>query len=68
MDALQPLQPQQRATEIWHTFFKKEIHSFMSAKDDALTLIDTYIKESIFGNHLEAVAYWEKVKQAAKNL
>jgi hypothetical protein len=62
------LHPRQRAMQIWHTFFKKENHSFFSAKDDTLTLIDTFIKESIFGNHLEAVAYWEKVKKAAKNL
>lgn len=62
------LHPQQRATQLWHTFFKKENHSFFTAKDDTLTLIDTYIKESIFGNHLEAVSYWEKVKKAAKNL
>jgi hypothetical protein len=62
------LQPRQKAAQIWHTFFKKEIHSFFSAKDDTLTLIDTYINESKYGNHLEAVTYWEKVKKAAKNL
>jgi putative IMPACT (imprinted ancient) family translation regulator len=30
----------------------------------SMTLIDTYIKESRFGNHLEAVAYWEEAKKA----
>jgi len=69
MEALQPpLQPQQRAKELWHLFFKKENHSFFSAKDDTLTLVDTYINESKYGNHLEAVTYWEKVKNAVKSL
>ena len=60
--------PAERAKELWHIFFKKEIHSFYSAKDDAMTLIDTYIKESRFGNHIEAVAYWEEVKKAMHDL
>jgi hypothetical protein len=68
METLQPLQPRQKAIEIWHTFFKKEVHSFFSAKDGSLTLVDTYINESKYGNHLEAVTYWEKVKKAVKDL
>jgi hypothetical protein len=65
---MEALQPRQKATEIWHTFFKKDVHSFFSAKDDTLTLVDTYIKESKFGNHLEAVTYWEKVKEEVTDL
>jgi hypothetical protein len=65
---MEALQPRQKATEIWHTFFKKDVHSFFSAKDDTLTLVDTYINESKFGNHLEAVSYWEKVKKEATDL
>jgi hypothetical protein len=65
---MEALQPRQKATEIWHTFFKKDVHSFFSAKDDTLTLVDTYISESKFGNHLEAVTYWEKVKKEATDL
>jgi hypothetical protein len=56
--------PTERAKELWHTFYKKENHNFFTAKDDAMTLIDTYLKESRFGNHLEAVNYWEEVKAA----
>jgi hypothetical protein len=65
---METLQPQQKAKEIFHSFYKKENHNFFTAKDDILTLIDIVIKESQFGNHLEAVSYWEKVKKAAKAL
>jgi hypothetical protein len=58
----------ERAKQLWHTFYKKSIHNFFSAKDDALTLIETYIRESRFGNHLEAVSYWEEVRKAALQL
>ncbi|MEI9934148.1 MAG: hypothetical protein WDM71_04715 [Ferruginibacter sp.] len=65
---MEALHPQQRAKEIFHSFYKKENHNFFTAKDDILTLIDIYINESKFGNHLEAVTYWEKVKKEAKKL
>ena len=63
-----PVSPLQRVKEIWHTFFKKPYHNFYTAKDDAITLIEIYIKEAQFGNHLEAVSYWEQVKMEAENL
>jgi len=65
---MENIQPLQRAKEIFHVFYKKENNNFFTAKDDSLTLIDIYIQESKFGNHLEAVTYWEKVKKEAKEL
>ncbi|HTB53576.1 MAG TPA: hypothetical protein VK718_12470 [Ferruginibacter sp.] len=65
---MQTLQPQERAKEIFHTFYKKENQTFFTAKDNILTLIDIYIQESRYGNHLEAVTYWEKVKKEATAL
>jgi hypothetical protein len=65
---MKAVQPQERAKEIFHTFYKKEDRNFYTAKDDILTLIDIVINESQFGNHLEAVTYWEKVKEEATNL
>jgi hypothetical protein len=62
---METLQPKQRAEEIFHTFYKKENHNFFTAKDDILTLLDIVIDESKYGNHLEAVTYWEKVKKEA---
>lgn len=65
---METLQPQERAREIFHTFYRKENHNFFTAKDDILTLIDMYIQEARFGNHLEAVTYWEKVQKEATEL
>ena len=62
------VQPQQRAKEIFHTFYRKRNHNFFTAKEDVLTLIDIYLDESRYGNHLEAVSYWEKVKKEAEKL
>ncbi len=65
---METLLPQEKAKEIFHTFYSKENHNFFTAKDDILTLIDIYIKEAQFGNHLEAVTYWQQVEEEAKKL
>lgn len=62
------MNPKERAKEIWHKFYKEKHHNFFTAKSDTLTLVDTYIQESRFGNHLKAVTFWEKVKQEVEAL
>ena len=65
---METLLPQQRAKEIFLAFYNKENHNFFTAKNDILTAIDIYIKESQYGNHLEAVTYWKQVEEEAKKL
>lgn len=62
------MDPLEKAKEIWHTFFKMPEHSFVTAKESTLVLIETHIKESLYANQLEAHTYWQKVKRAAKTL
>jgi hypothetical protein len=62
------VQPQIRAKQIFHIFYRKGNHNYFTTKDDILMLVDIYIKESQFGNHVGAVAYWDMVRKEAKKL
>ena len=62
------ISPEERAKQIWHTFWKKPEANFFTAKEDSVFLVNTFVNESKYGNHLSAVTYWEEVLKCVNNL